>query len=73
MNLKHCLPFREEKCVVERSLRCLLRLFENRGGGGDGRQGSSFLQVVKDYCCPNYELADALFNDPTYIARAGYE
>lgn len=34
MNLKHCLPFREEKCVVERSLRCLLRSFENRGGTG---------------------------------------
>lgn len=40
---------------------------------GKTEHGLSFLQVVKDYCCPNYELADALFNDPTYIARAGYE
>lgn len=71
MNLKHCLPFREEKCVAERSLRCLLRSFENQGG--NGRHGLSFLLQVNDYCCPNYELADALFNDPTYIARAGYE
>jgi len=71
MNLKHCLPFREEKCVAERSLRCLLRSFENQGRYG--RHGLSFLLLVNDYCCPNYEVADALFNDPTYIARAGYE
>lgn len=33
----------------------------------------SFLEAVKDHCCPNYEMADALFNNPTYIGKAGYE
>lgn len=41
-----------------------------RGGVG-GLNTLSFLQAVKDYCCPNYESGDALFKDPTYIGGLG--
>lgn len=57
--------------MSRRSFRCLPNSFENQLASE--RERLSFLQVLKDYCCPNYEAADALFNKPTYIARAGYE